>query len=235
MMRKVYMGWDPREQAAYAVAENSILRQSLDTEVVPLKLSELPMLTRPIERRDGRLWCPISEAPMATEFAISRFCVPFIQREGWALFTDCDVLCMDDMWNLFRLADPRYAVMVVKHDQRPAETTKMDGQVQTVYARKNWSSVVLWNCGHPAHERLTLEALNSWPGRDLHAFKWLEDSEIGDLPVGWNYLVNVNPVLPAAMIHMAHFTLGTPDMRSYKGGLADQWWREHERCCVAAG
>lgn len=224
---KVYVGYDHREIAAYGVAVSSMRRRTpRPLSVEPLILDKLGRyLTRPVEVRDGRLWCPISEAPMATEFAISRFCVPFICQEGWALFTDCDVLCLNDLDYLFRLADNKYAVMVVKHNQQPTESLKMDGQIQTSYSRKNWSSVVLWNCAHPAHERLTLAELNGWPGRDLHAFKWLEDSEIGELPRGWNYLVGVNPAMPAANVHMLHYTLGTPDIVP-ESPMAEPWWRE---------
>ena len=65
--------------------------------------------------------------------------------KGWALFIDCDIVFLEDVNNLFSLADDRYAVMCVKHEFKPKPGLKMDGQVQTVYPRKNWSSVVLWN------------------------------------------------------------------------------------------
>ncbi len=46
------------------------------------------------------------------------------------------------------------------------------------YPRKLWSSVMLWNCEHPANRRLNLQMLNQWPGRDLHAFRWLADGPV---------------------------------------------------------
>src|SRR3954471_12493704 len=100
---QIYLGHDPREDKAYQVAKESIRKRcSTPLSIIPLRLKHLEgILTRPIERRDGKLWCPISEAPMSTEFAISRFCVPFLQREGWALFADCDILCWEDINNLF--------------------------------------------------------------------------------------------------------------------------------------
>jgi len=225
-MNKIYLGWDPREQSAYDVAESSILRHaSSPVAISPLKLGELGnIMTRSVETKDGRLWCPISQAPMATEFAISRFCVPFIQDSGWALFADCDILCLSDIAELFALADPKYAVMVVKHDQPVKEgETKMDGQLQTFYNRKNWSSVVLWNCSHPYNKLFTREHLNTWPGRDLHAFKWLLDSEIGELPVKWNWLVNVTPGEPA-LSGIWHYTLGGPWFQNWKGAPHDAAW-----------
>lgn len=224
---KIYMGYDRRERLAYDVARSSILRrtsQPKTTTVRPLELNHLSdILTRPIEQKDGKMWCPISQAPMATEFAISRFCVPFLQNKGWALFVDCDVVCVGDITELFALADDKYAVMVVKHDYKPTETTKMDGQVQTAYSRKNWSSVVLWNCEHPANKELTLEKLNTWPGRDLHAFKWLKDDEIGELPRKWNQLIGVHPIEVGGIVH---FTNGGKWIKDWKGGPDDGIWLE---------
>lgn len=260
-MLPIFMGWDGREEAAYRVAEASILRRTqADVRIVPLKLREPPvsgLLARPIEQRDGRMWCPISEAPMATEFAISRFCVPFIQRAGWALFVDCDVLCLADIAELFALADDKYAVMVVKHQQAvTAGETKMDDQAQTGYQRKNWSSVCLWNCSHPAHERLTLGKLNAWAGRTLHSFLWLKDREIGELPATWNFLVGVDAlgigggmevgwtpagnlasgaavqVLREEEIKLAHFTLGGPWLSDWKGGPLDGLWTKEAESCA---
>lgn len=227
-MKPIFIGWDPREEAAFAVAKKSIERRTQGVRVTPLVLSNLTgILDRPIEVKDGKLWCPISQAPMATEFAISRFAVPFLRRSSWALFADCDILCLSDIGDLFNLADERYAVMVVKHKYAPRDATKMDGQVQTVYRRKNWSSVMLWNCGHKAHRALTTEALNTWPGRDLHAFKWLDDDLIGSLPVEWNYLVGEYPE-PLPERGILHLTLGGPWIQGWNGGPADALW-ESER------
>lgn len=214
----IFMGHDPRETVAYDVARSSILRNAARPKSIQVRPLELPqlgkILTRPVEKKDGKLWCPISQAHMATEFAISRFCVPFLQKKGWALFCDCDVLALADIAELFALADKKYAVMVVKHQQANTGDTKMDGQVQTYYERKNWSSVVLWNCEHPAHQALGLKELNTLPGRDLHAFSWLESDLIGALPVAWNYLVGVGA--PDYLPKLAHFTLGGPWIPNWK-------------------
>jgi lipopolysaccharide biosynthesis glycosyltransferase len=242
----IYMGWDQRENLPFEVARESIRKRcSTPLSIIPLKLDHLSdILTRPIERKDGKLWCPISQAPMATEFAISRFCVPFLQDTGWALFCDCDIICWSDINELFDLADDRYAIMVVKHFQIPRKIeenppvnrgfgkfdygTKMDGQIQTYYNRKNWSSVVLWNCDHPANKRFGFDELNTWPGRDLHAFKWLEDSEIGELPQIWNWLVNVTPGEPEKK-GIWHYTLGGPWFDGWKPAPHDAEWIEESQ------
>ena len=99
----------------------------------------------------------------------------------------------------------------------------MDGQIQTYYARKNWSSVILWNCSHPSNKLINSMWLNTWPGRDLHAFGWLKDEEIGELPHKWNQLVGVDE-LEERHTGILHYTLGGPWFPDWKGGPADKEW-----------
>ncbi len=229
---KVYIGWDERERLAFNVAARSLLRRtSIPIDVEPIKLERCKkagLIYRPMDRKDGKIWDVLSEAYCSTEFAISRFLVPIMQHEGFALFVDSDVVFLCDVAEVFALADMRKAVQVVKHPAYlPASDTKMDGQVQTAYHRKNWSSVVLWNCGHPAHERLSLGAINTLPGRALHQFFWLNADEIGELPPEFNWLVGIQdkPANPK----IAHYTLGTPDMPGLEQSQhSDIWWRERK-------
>lgn len=228
MNRSIWIGFDPRELDAFTVCARSIgASLSEEIPIFGIRLDVLQgrgLYQRPTWRDDdGKLFDRISHAPMSTEFAISRFFVPHLVGEpGTALFMDCDMLVRADLVELFELADPRFAVQVVKHEYVPAETVKMDGQQQTAYPRKNWSSVMLWNLAHPATNLLTLQKLNSWAGRALHGFSWLEDSELGELGPEWNHLVGVYPANPAAKI--AHFTLGIPSMAGYENcEHADEW------------
>ncbi len=224
-MMPVWIGWDPAEMAAWNVAARSAGVPAHRLALSPLQKAGL--YTRAMEHRtaDGRsyLWDVRSDAPMSTEHALSRFWVPMLcEYHGWALFTDGDVLFRGDIQELFALADPKYAVQVVQHAPLLAEGTKKDGQPQTAYHRKNWSSVILWNCGHPANQALTLDVLNTWPGRDLHAFKWLTNDLIGQLPAQYNYLVNVSPM--PEDVKIAHFTLGTPNLPGHaEDPFADEW------------
>lgn len=227
MNRSIWIGWEPREADAFAVARHSCLSRL--TQPIPVHgvvldtLRAKGLYTRPHSRRGGVLWDDISDAPMATEFACSRFLVPALARSGWALFMDCDVLVRTNPVRLFEQCDPSKAVMVVKHNHRPAEKTKMDGQVQTAYERKNWSSVMAFNCDHPSNERLTQFPVNSLPGRDLHRFCWLEDEEIGELDQSWNYLVgHTSPEIEPDIVH---FTDGTPSMPGYENCEYAAEWR----------
>lgn len=229
-----YIGWDPREVDAYQVAVSSIVQQTNShISVHPIVRNQcmaMGMYWRPQSVQNNVLWDDISDAPMATEFALTRFLVPHLRPETqWALFMDCDVMAMADVGDILQEADPRYAVMCVKHDHRPREAQKMDNQVQTAYPRKNWSSVMLWNTHHPANSYLTLEAINEWRGLDLHQFRWLPDSLIGGLDQRWNYLVGHSPknIDPA----IVHFTDGVPSMKGYENcEYADIWrsWRREK-------
>lgn len=224
---KVYVGHDSREQPAFDAAVRSLRRKGKH-DVTPLMLDRLAsngLLRRPMDRR-GQMYDLPSNAPCSTEFAISRFLVPMLAQTGWALFVDADVVFLADPDELLELADPSKAVMVVPHDQAGGGT-KMDGQIQTSYPRKNWSSVVLWNCDHPANRRLTLQDVNERRGFDLHQFYWLADSEIGFLPPGWNWLVNVEPKPDALKI--AHFTNGGPWLPGWLSQQHDELWMEASR------
>jgi hypothetical protein len=227
--RSIWIGFDPREADAFAVARHSIQRRL--TQPIPVnglvlsRLREQGLYYRPTSIRDGRLWDDISEAGMSTEFSVSRFLVRELAGSGWALFVDADFLALENAVRLFDLADDSKAVMVVKHNHVPTSGTKMDGQVQAAYSRKNWSSCMLVNCEHRANRALTVEYINSVPGRDLHAFKWLPDEAIGELPPEWNYLVGVTQSnLPPKFIHM---TEGVPSMAGYEHcEFADEWRAE---------
>lgn len=228
-MFDVFVGHDPREDRAFRVCLRSIAAhgQEVALDVRPLiagHLAALGLYPRPVIRAGNALWDVQSEAPAATEFATTRFLVPWLSRSPWALFCDADFLFTRNLAELFGHADPRYAVQVVKHAPQAGGGVKMDGQTQTAYERKNWSSLILWNVNHPAHNRLTLRDVSALPGRDLHRFCWLGDEEIGALPHEWNWLVGVDGE-PAVLPSGLHYTLGTPDMPGCAGApYADRWF-----------
>ena len=228
----IWVGWDPRESAAYMVALSSLRRHC--TMPIPARgvilprLRSLGLYNRPTERRAGRLWDVISDAPMSTEHACARFLVPHLAKRGWALFCDGDMLFRKNIARVFDSLDPSYAVYCVKHDHEPELLEKMDGQIQTRYARKNWSSFMIFNCDHPANQALTVQLINEVPGRDLHAFCWLDSSLIGGLDKQWNYLVG--DTVGCADPAVVHFTSGTPDMPGYENSeYAEEWRAELDR------
>lgn len=240
---RIYIGWDPREEVAYRVAAHSAHRLSppdAPVAVHPVILSDLRrrgLYTRGLIRHGaGKLADAVNGAPMSTEFAITRFFLPHLAgRQGWALFCDCDVLFRRAPAELFALRDTQYAVQVVKHRQavKPGEM-KMDGQVQTEYPRKNWSSVVLWNLEHPAHDRLTIDTLNRRTGLELHGFCWLKDEEIGELPPAWNWLEGYSEPIPEPGPALVHLTRGGPWMKGWEGvDYGIEWLAEAGRMSLS--
>jgi len=206
------------------------------------------VLSHSIHSRSSR---PVSIAPLAlsslgdamwrernplqsTDFSFSRFIVPYLcDFEGWAIFMDCDMLVMDDMAKLWDMRDDRYAVMCVKHNHVPKEERKFLGAVQTKYEKKNWSSVMLMNCAKCS--TLTPEYVNTASGLDLHRFNWLDsDDLIGEIPHGWNHLVDYDPDIPVGEVSNLHYTIGGPYFPAHDTcGYAAEWFREKERMLYA--
>ena len=215
---KVFVGYDTREDIAYQVCKHSILSKQSNAVVTPLvqkELSDSCWYTRSIDKL------------ASTEFTFTRFLVPQLCNfKGWAVFIDCDVILTTDIEELFVQADDQYAVMCVQHDYRPKEGTKMDGQTQTVYPRKNWSSVMLINCGHPSNRVLNIDLVNDPEinGAYLHRFSWLKDEEIGKLDHTWNYLVGVyNDITRPKLIH---YTEGGPWFENYRNCEFHNEWKD---------
>lgn len=218
-MIRMFIGYDPRETAPWNVLAHSIqVRASRPVSITPLMLSQL-----------GDLMWRERNSLQSTDFSFSRFLVPYLcGYQGWAIFTDCDMLFLDDVAKLWDLCDDRYAVMCVKHDHEPKEDTKFLGAKQTRYEKKNWSSVMLYNCAKCT--ALTPEYVNSASGLELHRFQWLDSEDlIGDIPQRWNHLVDYDPQLPASEISNLHFTTGGPYFKEYRAcSYADLWWGERQ-------
>jgi hypothetical protein len=210
---RVFIGFDPRETAAFHVLAHSIHKHaSQPVAIAPIALDQLrPEFDRP---RD-----PLQ----STDFSFSRFLTPHLSGyAGWSLFMDCDMLLRTDIAELWKLRDERHAVMCVKHNHMPRESTKFLGETQSKYAKKNWSSVMLFN--NARCTALTLDYVARASGLELHQFKWLGDDElIGALPHRWNHLVGVDAYDPDAAI--VHYTIGGPYFDEYRDcDYADEWF-----------
>lgn len=217
----IYIGYDTREDLAYQVSSYSIKSKSPDANVFPLKLNDL--------RKRG-LYTREEDKLGSTEFTFSRFLIPLLNNyEGWALFCDCDILFLNPVEELAKQVNDKYAIMCVQHDYQPKNNTKMDGKVQSLYPRKNWSSLVLWNCGHPANKKITSKLVNDpeTTGKYLHRFSWLDDKDIGSLSHEWNWLVGwyqePNDGKPKAI----HYTEGGPWFEEYRFCEYHEVWKEY--------
>lgn len=213
----VYVGYDSREDLAYEVCKYSLEKHSTNIEVIPLKQQRL--------RAEEKYWRD-TDPLSSTEFTFTRFLVPHLAGyEGWAIFCDCDFVWTRSVEELLQHADEQYAVMVVKHEHTPLEGTKMDGCKQVSYPRKNWSSMILWNCGHPSNKNVNLELVNTQTGQYLHRFNWLQDHEIGSLTPEWNWLVGWNKEPKDGTPKVYHWTEGGPWFKNYRNcEYADVWW-----------
>ena len=224
----VFVGWDSREDIAYQVCRHSLLkRASIPVTVAPIRQHEL---------REQGLYTRDLDPLAATEFTYTRFFVPHLQNHrGWALFCDCDFLWLADIKDLVDLIDDQYAIMCVHHDHRPREKTKMDNQTQTRYPRKNWSSMVLYNCSHPANAVLTAEVANSETGAFLHRFQWLEDQLIGAVPETWNWLEGWCQKPATGHPDVVHMTRGGPWLEDWRDvDYADLWRAEEAEFTASA-
>lgn len=235
----VYIGYDAREEVASYVCSHSILKRTpAPLKITYLKHRELrkagffsrPWLT---EGPTGNWVDLIDGRPFSTEFSHTRFLVPHLQKSGWALFCDSDMIFLSDIRKLFEQCDDKYAVMCVKHQHKPdPNSIKMDGRQQLSYHRKNWSSFVMFNCSHPSNKTLTAEKVNFMKGSDLHSFSWLKDHEIGALPYSYNYIAGVSPKLPpekGGRPDVVHYTEGGPWFDGYKDiPYAQMWVDEYE-------
>lgn len=221
-MTKVFVGWDAREDEAYRVCKFSMVRNCVGD--VP---SIVPLRTRAL--RAAEFYWREHDPLQSTDFTYTRFLVPALCRSGWALYMDCDMLVRGSINDLFALADPKYAVMVVKHDHQPKEEKKMEGAVQTQYPRKNWSSLILWNCDHKHVRAINwTNAANGKKAAALHQFQAFHDEEIGELPVEWNWLEGWNSKEQCDP-QIVHFTRGGPWFRDWQDvAFADEWRKERE-------
>jgi lipopolysaccharide biosynthesis glycosyltransferase len=213
-MIPVFIGYDARESVAYHVCTNSIIRHSSSLVALhPLALHNLKGYEE--KHTDG-----------SNHFIYSRFLIPHLMDyKGWAIFLDGDMILRDDITELWNLRDESKAVMVVKHDYKTRLTEKYLGARNENYPRKNWSSVILWNCGHEANRVVTPEFVSNATGAQVHRFTWLSDDLIGELPIEWNWLPDEFGVNTEAKL--LHFTLGTPCFHDFADSpMAEEWHRE---------
>lgn len=212
----IFIGYDAREAVAYHTCVNSIIRYSTNPiSINPLSLNLLKGYNE--THTDG-----------SNQFIYSRFLLPHLMDyNGWAIFIDGDMIIRDDIAELYNLQNNDYSVMVVKHDYKTKSNTKYLGSKNEDYPRKNWSSVVLWNCGHIKNKILTPELIQKSNGSYLHRFSWLTDNDIGSLPIEWNWLPDEYGENNNAKL--LHYTLGTPCFDEFNNTTqASEWHKELE-------
>jgi lipopolysaccharide biosynthesis glycosyltransferase len=213
---KIVVGFDQRESVAYHTFCQSIIEHaSIPVSFCPLAINTLKGYKE-------------THTDNSNDFIYSRFLTPHLnQYQGWAIFADGDMICQADIKELWDLRDESKALLVVKHDYQTKAHRKYLGNINENYPRKNWSSVILWNCKHPKHQILTPEFIANQTGKYLHRFSWLEDEDIGELPIEWNWLAIEYPENMKAKL--IHYTLGTPCFKEYRDTEMSDVWHDVEK------
>lgn len=208
---QIFIGWDSRETIAYQVLCHSLITHaSGPISITPLVQSSL--------RRSGVYWRS-TDTRASTEFSLTRFLVPYLcEYKGTAIFMDCDMLCQDDIYKI--IPDTAAAVSCVQHEYTPSTSIKMDGCTQSIYPRKNWSSVMVFN--NEQCRLLSPEYVNQATPADLHQMKWAES--IYSLDPTWNWLVGEYTPNPDAAL--LHYTLGGPWFETCPDNNETQRWTE---------
>ena len=216
-MIDLYAGFDEREEVGFhAFASSVIHRAKLPVAIHPLHLGMFRAFYEE-KHGDGR-----------NAFIYTRFLIPYLQQfTGWAIFADgADMVCLADIAELWELRDHYKAVQVVKHNYQTKHPRKYVGTQMEAdnldYPRKNWSSVMLINCGHFAWRNMTPDRVMSMSGADLHKFAWIEEARIGSMPVEWNWIAD--EMGENAQAKIVHWTAGIPGFPSYANApMADEW------------
>jgi hypothetical protein len=209
---RLFTGFDKREAVGWHVFAQSVIEKTSEpVSIVPLSAGG----------RDG-----------SNTFTYSRFLVPyFCDFQGWAIWADgADMVLAADLSELWAFRQAWYAAQVVKHEYTTKHPRKYRGtEMESAnydYPRKNWSSLILWDCGHYMNRVLTPDFVASHDGAFLHRFGWLQDDRIGELPPVWNWLIDEYGANSRAKL--LHFTAGIPSIKAYAKSPHAQLWRAYE-------
>ena len=212
----VYVGYDRLQDPCYEVSKQSILNYNDKVNIQPIKLDNLI---------DSGLYYRETDPLASTEFIYSRFLTPYLNNyDGIAVYCDSDFLWQCDINEVLDYYDEKYAVMCVQHDYTPKSDIKMDGVVQTTYPRKNWSSLMVFNCEHENTKNLTVENVNEKSPKYLHRMEWTD--EVGSIPITYNYLEGDYEYIENPKV--IHFTNGGPWHETWDGDYKNKWIKQYE-------
>ena len=198
----IVVGFDQKESVAYHTFVQSVIeKSSIPMRFLPLNIGSLTSYKETHE--DG-----------SNDFIYN----------GWAIYADGDMVCLEDIKKLWNLRNNKFAVQVVKHDYKTKVKSKYWGNKNEDYPRKNWSSLILWNCNHVSHKILTPEFIQKQTGAFLHRFSWIKDEEIGEVAKEWNWLAMEYE--EKNNINLIHYTIGTPCFEEYQNKSLSSYWKK---------
>ena len=210
----IFIGYDPREKIAFHVLSHSIIsNSSIPVHITPINLKNLRgFYKRPKAKNHS------------TEFSISRFLTPYLSNyKGYSLYLDCDFVILGDVAKLLRLVSKKTnkVLWCVKHKKYiPNDKVKFLREKQLPYAKKNWSSFMLFN--NAKCKILTPKFVSKAHGLILHQFKWTKDKQIGSLPRNWNILIGEQKI--PKKINALHYTLGGPYFKKHSNCPGSKYW-----------
>tara|TARA_E500000318_G_scaffold111407_2_gene129894 strand:+ start:3289 stop:3960 length:672 start_codon:yes stop_codon:yes gene_type:complete len=215
----IFIGLDEPNEIAFKKCKSSIIKQN----------TRYSISIHAINYNTINEYNRVKDKYESTQFAFARFFVPFLSNyKSVSIFCDSDFLFLNSIDNLIDLYDPTFAIQCCKHQYTPKSTVKMSNKRQSIYPRKNWSSLIIFNNEHPKNKTLNPLTINNQSGAFLHRFKWLEDNEIGDIPIEWNWLVGYYKEKDYFKPKALHFTDGGPWLKEYKGCEFSKVWLDYE-------
>lgn len=215
-MLRIFTGFDQREAVGLHVFTQSLH----DHASVPFSITSIG--ARLLPAREG-----------SNAFTWARFALPALMGfQGWAIFMDgMDMLVRADIAELADMRDRQFAVQCVKHDYKTINPRKYRGTPMECpnldYPRKQWASMMIINCGHPAWRDVddTLHTLQ---------LRHIPSDAIGELPVEWNWLADEQGRNDNAKV--VHFTAGIPAFAAHAGAAhAGEWFETRARAMRATG
>ena len=211
-MIHLFCGYDERESIGFAVFAHSVIARA----------------TQPVAL------IPLSSMGMAegtNTFTKSRFLVPYLMGfKGRAIFVDAsDMLMRGDVAQIDAQFSSDFAVQVVQHkDYQTRNRVKYVGTgmeaVNKDYPRKNWASVMLFNCEHPVWQDMTPATIAATPMAELLSLEFCGE-DVGMLHPKWNRLVDEGQPSSGKVLH---WTAGIPAFERYRDAPAAELW-EAER------
>lgn len=235
----IFVGCDARENVCWQVLQYNLMYR-WGHKLIPIRHRELRdagKFTRSwtIDAK-GQYYDKLDGKPFSTEFSHARFAaIPLAREMGltdWCMFVDCDFLFLHDPKEMLVYTDGRAAISCVQYNWREPEGLKMDGMMQLFYHRKLWSSMFLFRPTHPAHEVMTWDRINFATGAAMHAFDWVTDKEVLEIPKEWNWIPEYTDrdIKPKAV----HFSFGGPWMTGFENvPYANDWRKEYQETLIA--
>lgn len=212
-MIHLFCGYDERESIGFAVFAHSVIaRASRPVALIPL--SSMGM-------GEG-----------SNTFTKSRFLVPYLMGfKGRAIFVDAsDMLMFCDVAELESQFSADFAVQVVQHKDYSTRNpmkyvgTGMESENKD-YPRKNWASVMLFNCAHPVWQDMTPATISGMSMADLLSLDFCGE-DVGMLHPKWNRLVDEGQPTSGNVLH---WTAGIPAFDRYRDTPAADVWEAERR------